>query len=381
MSQVGKLYKYYLKKSLWRSWKMWIAVALCWVWWIVLPFAVSQFSREKFKHQIERNEDYNERQREEALAFNDEVFDNEYNFKGTISKVYQGAEMSDEEAAKWWEEQAKLTDDPEKKKLYNRASLGARWTIARNKKNQEKEKITEREKEKFKRDSSNNSPFYYDLVLFSARRDSLSGMEYWQVLHNIALWNIGGFIASILLVYSLLDNLFIKTKKNGEDATVLILAPFVKRSELFISKSLAYITTLAIFTLLGFALPFGILLSVAWGVAAVPWGAFFLLLFYTTIIGSIIFFLFPASVYLFASKLGVVGSIISYFLSYFSLLWIFVNFGARMSRTSEGGGLYSVLAKAEYWYSHPLANIGLAVALGGLLLFLYYSYYQEEDLG
>src|SRR4051812_6336704 len=182
----------------------------------------------------------------------------------------------------------------------------------------------------------------------------------------------------MFLVYSLLDSLFIQTKKNGEDATILNFAPGVKRSEIFIGKSLAYITALAIFTLLGFALPYGIFLSLAWGVAAVSWGTFLLLLFYTTVIGSILFFLFPVSIYLFASNLGILGTIIYYFLSYFSLLWIFLSM--VVPRKSEGGGLYSIMAKMEYWYSHPLVNVGLAVVLGSFFLYLYHTSYQEEDL-
>jgi len=64
----------------------------------------------------------------------------------------------------------------------------------------------------------------------------------------------------IILAYSLLDSLFVQAKKNGEDAIVLNFVSPAKRSELFTAKSLTYITSLGLFTLLGFIIPYGIIM-------------------------------------------------------------------------------------------------------------------------
>ena len=83
-------------------------------------------------------------------------------------------------------------------------------------------------------------------------------------------------IVGSYVIYSLIDYLFVAPKKNGEDALVLTLTPRVKRIDLFVSKSLAYISALAVFSLLTFAIPFGVILLLA--KLPFPWAVYSLLI-------------------------------------------------------------------------------------------------------
>ncbi|CAI2161754.1 1314_t:CDS:2 [Funneliformis geosporum] len=110
-----------------------------------------------------------------------------------------------------------------------------------------------------------NYPFYEGLTEFSARQAQLSqggiGKKI-DLIHNLSLWNISGIILGSFLAYFLLDSLFVEPKKNGEDALVLSLSPGVERNHLFFGKTLALITSLAIFAFLGFVFPYTIFLYV-----------------------------------------------------------------------------------------------------------------------
>ena len=44
------------------------------------------------------------------------------------------------------------------------------------------------------------------------------------------------------------------------------------------------------------------------------------------------------------------------------------------------GSFWPTVWKMEYWYFHPYVYVPLAIVLGGLLLYLSHSYYQEGDL-
>jgi ABC-type transport system involved in multi-copper enzyme maturation permease subunit len=76
---------------------------------------------------------------------------------------------------------------------------------------------------------------------------------------------VGGFF-----VYTLIDKLFFNTKKDGEDVMVVSFTPGVQRSQIFFSKALAYITTLAVFVLLGCVLPYGVLIGMATSLSSFP---------------------------------------------------------------------------------------------------------------
>jgi hypothetical protein len=90
------------------------------------------------------------------------------------------------------------------------------------------------------------TPFDYQYIAFSSgRQQEVGSSQFWHLVNFVSLGNLAGIIISIFLVYNLVDYLFIRPKKSGEESTVFIFAPSVKRSELFISKSLAYITALS----------------------------------------------------------------------------------------------------------------------------------------
>jgi hypothetical protein len=71
---------------------------------------------------------------------------------------------------------------------------------------------------------------------------------------------MSGIILGSFLAYNLLNSLFVEAKKNGEDAMVLNLSPGVERGHLFIGKTLALLSNLGIYTLLGFVLPYTVFL-------------------------------------------------------------------------------------------------------------------------
>jgi len=77
-------------------------------------------------------------------------------------------------------------------------------------------------------------------------------------------------MVSMFFVYTMLGKLFFDTKKNGEDTLVVSFTPGVKRGQIFWSKVLAYITTLAVFVLLGCVLPYGVLVGVSTGLTFFP---------------------------------------------------------------------------------------------------------------
>jgi hypothetical protein len=79
--------------------------------------------------------------------------------------------------------------------------------------------------------------------------------------------------------------------------------------------------------------------------------------------------------------LGILGTIIYYLLSYFFFTWGIIKFMIMVAAGGKEGSLWSAIMKMEYWYFHPYVYVPLAIVLGGLLLYSYHSYYQQEDLG
>lgn len=386
MSQVRKLYKYYLKKSLWRSWRIWYVILFCWVWWILWPIVFSSLVKNKL--QIERTDGkaFSKEEEEETRKFYTEEFSG---FKNIVGKSYTGVHLVDKENAEWWEKQAEKATDNKKRFDYKNISNNIKARLA--KKKDEKREISDEEKWLGKYQHSSglqyplggssvwSNPFDYQYIaLSSGRQQEVGTSQFWHVINFVSLGNMGGVVLAIFLVYNLVDYLFVQPKKSGEEATVLIFAPSVKRSELFISKSLAYITALSCYAWLAFVLPYTIFLLLGPGI--ISWSAYLSLVFWITIIGPILFFLFPISLYLFTSGLGIIGIIIHYLLSYFFLVWNMIKAMVILAGGREGS-FPPVIAKMEYWYFHPYVYVPLALVLGGLLLYLSFSYYQEEDLG
>ncbi|CAG8455422.1 12950_t:CDS:2 [Ambispora gerdemannii] len=63
-------------------------------------YFIERVSDEVERRQLEQETKYTEDQKRELLNLNDEILNNEYTFKGTINKSYQGALIGDEESAK-----------------------------------------------------------------------------------------------------------------------------------------------------------------------------------------------------------------------------------------------------------------------------------------
>jgi len=219
------------------------------------------------------------------------------------------------------------------------------------------------------------TPYDYNLVEFSSPRGwrELSTYQVWGLINNISIWNFAGFMIGGFFVYTLLDKLFFDTKKNGEDAMVVNFTPGVQRSQIFFGKVLAYITSLAVYVLLGSVLPYGVLIGISTGLTFFPWLNFLWLALYSTIIGSLCFTLIAGGFYLFFNTLGAFGRVLQWLMSYFPLItisFIFIKWKI----------FNQALAFVQYWYYHPIVYLGLAAVLGGLLFSLYLSYYKQEDL-
>ena len=368
------------------------------MWWILWPIFLGSLVKNNLSIPKKNEKDFFSEAEEEEIKKN---FVEEFaGFKDLVGKSYTGANLMDKENAEWWEKQADKTTDNKKKVFYKNISNGIKLSLLAEEKEdsqqpeKEKRKFTElsdQEKWLIKHQRSGfqrplyietglTSPFDYQYIAFSSgRQQEVSSSQFWHLVNFVSLGNMGGVVITIFLVYSLVDYLFVKPKKNGEEATVLIFCPSVQRSELFISKSLAYITALSCYAWLGFVLPYTIFCLLGPGI--VSWGAYLSLVFWITIIGPILFFLFPISLYLFTSSLRVIGGIVYYLLSYFFITWGIVKAMVGLLAGKKTGGFRSVIGKMEYWYFHPYVYVPLALVLGGLLLYLHYSYYQTEDLG
>jgi len=385
MAQVGKLYNYYLKKNVWWNWRLWIAVVLCWAWWVSVPLLTSWIVS-NVAH-ITITDDQGRSQRMELSEDDKKFIQEEYKFKALLKNGYSGFYLPDEKGIKWWEERAKKTTDPTKKGFCRMVmktleKLSEDWKKAQSGDDKEIAWMARYSGSGISFPSVIGGMFNFPLTEFAAGRQEVFSMGFWKLIHFITLTNLGGIAVGWFFAYNLADNLFVKTKKSGEDATVLTLASPIKRSELFFGKSLAFITAFATFTFLGLILPYAAAMLMGPGI---PWGAFSVLLLYTTVIGSILFFLFPISIYLFASNFRGVGTLVYYLLMFFTIFWgtikAILSAASRFSEGDKNKGLYPFMIKMEYWYHHPLVNIGLAVVIGGLLLSLCYYYFQEEDLG
>jgi len=368
MSHTGKLYKYYLKKSLWRSWRLWGTIALCWAWWIVFSWISAQAYRETFKK-----------------VWTEQELAEEFGWKGTLEKSYQGGLSFDEDSIKYWEEQAAKAQEPEKQRKYREFAQKLEEGRIHKSIDRGTENLSKEAQWKVKY-STENSPFYEALTEFSSRQAKLDqggiGGKI-ELVHHLSLWNMSGIILGSFLAYNLLSSLFVEAKKNGEDAMVLNLSPGVERSHLFFGKTLALLSNLGIYALLGFVLPYTILL-LAFGPGITSWGTYLLFVFWTVFLGPVLFLLFPAALYLSASLWGMVGGIIQFILHYFSIGWMVLNMAAKSMLIRSGSqgseGFFDIVAKIEYYYYYSLVHIAFAVILGGLLLIFYYSYYQQEDL-
>jgi len=388
-----KLYWHYLKKVLWRSWRVWYIILFSWIWWAVLGWGFSKV----LTFSLETNDSGRENEQLSSLASH--VFS------------YRGLWLGNEESLKWIEKNIDKLNHltPEEKTFakevaqnFSRSFEGLtyeererkvrkyfednfnkieQWTKIFGKADVDSE--TEEERWKCRYSYWGNLmnfglpfriPYDYNLVEFASPKGQkeIGLYQLWGLINNISIWNFAGGMVSMFFVYTMLDKLFFDTKKNGEDAMIVNFTPGVKRSQIFFSKVLAYITALAVYVLLACILPYGILIGLSTGLTFFPWLNFLWLTLYSTIIGSLCFTLIAGGIYLFLNTLGTFGRILQWLISYLPLIYItFMFMGKTVNKT---------LAYIQYYYYQPIFHLGLAAGLGILLFWLYLSYYKNEDL-
>lgn len=178
-------------------------------------------------------------------------------------------------------------------------------------------------------------------------------------------------MVSFFLTYNILDLLFIRPKRDGEEETILTFVPRVKRSDLFFSKILAFLTFFLLFNLFSFVLPCAFYY---WWVGISPlWGHFAILAFWITIVGPILFFFFPLLPYLYLRDYvsTTLGIIFKYTLIFFSFIWEFIKWIPNCEIWANS---------LENWYFNPAIYTILALLSGGIFLTIYYQKYQKEDI-
>lgn len=388
-----KLFWYYLKKLLWRSWRPWIIILFSWIWWGVIFFGFSwivekQFSTRDSKMGLLNTHSLfyygSELGSEECVKLvkeNIDKFDCPAELKEKIKKNLQKFEdeykdLSYEEREKKVRE--KIENVLEESRKFEKSAF-LEWLV------EGMDVTKESDAERWKRRYSYwgfiqnlglpiRTPYDFNLVEFASPlgQKERSAYQRWGLINNISIWNFAGFMVGGFFVYTLIDKLFFNTKKDGEDMMVVSFTPGVQRSQIFFGKVLAYITTLAVFVLLGCVLPYGVLIGMSTGLAFFPWLNFLWLALYSTIIGSLCFTLIAGGFYLFFNTLGGVGRVLQWLMSYLPLIMAGAIFAGKYVNTA--------LAYIQYYYYHPVVHLGLAAGLGFLLFSLYLSYYKQEDL-
>ena len=192
-----------------------------------------------------------------------------------------------------------------------------------------------------------------------------------KLLNDISWWNLTGAVALFWLFFNILDNVFFKPQKDGEEATVLTTTPGVKRSDIIGGKILAFLTFYFIANVLLFLLPFGFYYW--WTGVNTSVGWFSLLALWTTIVGPILFFGLIFAPYLFLrAKAKWAGWIASALLAFFPIVWFW---GKRIMPVSWTWH-YSV----ENWFFNPVWFIPISLITGIVFLAFFCWHYETQDL-
>ena len=356
MSQVGKLYKFYFGKIWQKNWLRIIifTILIGIVWWFVMPWALMK----AYKGSME----------------------------ATHSEAYQNLTP---EQKKGWEKANSFSDG-------NRLRFGAWGQDEFKKWNRERieeyiKKLQEGDEEVKKlgfneklrtiygwQAADNGSaflvstPWTADNCFFFTQTegyDKVGGKNFWQMLFNISWWNLCSFVVLYWFIFEVFDKTFFSPRREGEEATVLVMTPGIKRSDIIWGKILAFLTFYFLINILLFLIPFGIYYF--WLASVKDFAWFSLLTLITVIVGPLLFFGLIFAPYLFLGSLVSGGKwIFSTLIAFFPVIW---------------GGLKLLISASwpytlERTFFDPIWFTVISLVCGIFFLALYYLRYQEEDL-
>lgn len=352
MSQVGKLYKFYFGKIWQKNWLRIIifTILIGIVWWFVIPWGVcraskgivERYNEEEYKNlskdQLKKWEEMNDFSSISRREFGGEKFDGLK--KSTRKFIEEKIENLKEGEGKDW--------DLRKKMLF--------WTLRAH-------------------DNGvrflTSTPYTADNAFFFSQTEGYKeGKNFWQLLFDIAWWNLAGSVILYWFIFEIFDKTFSSPRQDGEEAMVLTMTPGVQRSDLLWGKIFAFLTFYFLINVVLFLIPFGIYY---WWLAterSIVW--FSLLALITTIVGPILFFGLIFAPYLFITS--VVGGwkwIFSLLISFFPMIW------GGIKMFSAVGWPYTI----ESVLFDPIWFTVISLVCGIFFLTLYYLRYQEEDLG
>jgi len=352
MEQITKLYKFYLKRIFKKHWLRITAVSLSatLIFWIVLPLFI--YNTDKASN---KPKSYKENCQ---ILFGDgiiEIQHNSFQLKASQEEIKKFVRKQLKEEIEKLEEAKKNNQDNEKLK------------------NIKNEIIFLEIIDKGAVSGIDILPFTADNVFFFCQTEDYNkGTDFWKLINNISWWNLTGVIINFWVIFKVLDSIFSQPQKDGEEVMVLSFTPSIKRSDLLISKILAFLTFYTIINLLTFILPYGFYYW--WVAKATSFSAFSLLTLYSTIIGPILYFGLILTPYLFINDVTKIAfSIFSFSITFFSIIWgigkIFLWKFSTLPYIVE-----------EKFFS-PAIFIITSLSIGIIFLSLYYLRYQEKDLG
>lgn len=367
MSQISKLYKFYLKKIFKKNWLRITIVSLFLlvVVWFGLPYLVFKGAKEsisKHSEELKRDPDISEEDKKKIEEYQAKI--KEVNFRNYNRWGFgdAGVAIIRKIRRSQLEKSIKFLGDQKKAG----ASEGDLKKI--------KGKIEDLEFF----DSGKYGGF--DILLFNSNNCFFfshtdgyeKGKGFWKLLNDISWWNLTGLIVTFYLFFNILDSIFFHPQKDGEEVMVLSFTPGVKRSDLFFAKIFAFLTFFMIINVFLFLLPYGFYYF--WAGSNIFLGTFVLLSLYTTVIGPILYFGLIFAPYIFTNAwLKLAGSIFSSLLAFFSTIWWIGKKFAFPFHTWP----YTVEEK----FFDPAIFTIISVICGVVFLSLYYWKYQEEDLG
>lgn len=352
MSQIGKLYCYYLGKIWQKNWLriIFFTILIGVIWWFVIPWfgkgiamrAFSSTATDYQKDMVDENNlssvaklgfgkwDFDKKRKEFREFLEDEAkFNQILKLQKKIKKVKNI----------WDETMFKLSI----KSLDSANFLGISF------------------------------PFTADNAFFFSQTDgynSIKEKSFWKLLNDISWWNLSSFVVLYWFIFVVFDKIFFPQKKEGEEVTVLTMTPGVKRSDLLWSKFLAFLTFYSVINIFLFLIPFSVYYWWLASNSSLLW--FSLLALWTIFLGPLLFFGLILAPYLFFGSLNKgMRWAFSALLIFFPMIWaeIKIFFSSDWIKTIENV------------FFHPIWFIIVSLVCGIFFFTLYYFRYQKEDLG
>ncbi|WNE40563.1 MAG: hypothetical protein mread185_000020 [Mycoplasmataceae bacterium] len=343
MSQIGKLYRYYLEKIWQKNWLRIIifTILIGVVWWFVLPWLGAKTINSSFGVKKGKETNFSEISNNQ---FKDKVVLDDDGLI-TIDRVLVRKWLENE---KGWEKDIQNSPNFSNNIKGSRALLqifdsGSFLGIMSN-------------------PYSSNNAFF-----FSKTEEYSKGKDFWKLLFDISWWNLTGFITLYWFIFEIFDKIFFPSRQEGGDDFVLTITPGVKRSDLIWSKILAFLTFYSLINIAMFLIPFSVYYF--W-LGKVSYSWFALLTLVTIFIGPLLFFGLIFIPYLFFGSLTGSKWIFSTLITFSPIIW---GIGKAFSSSSWP---YEI----ERFFFNPIWFTIISLFFGIFFLTLQYSRYQNEDL-